>query len=73
MPGEPGAGRAVCFDDRFADDAGLLAGPLSARAPSSSGPAVIEEYGATVPLHPGFSATVDALGNLHRAPRWVES
>jgi len=28
------------------------------------GPAVIEEYGATVPLHPGFTATVDHLGNL---------
>jgi N-methylhydantoinase A len=31
------------------------------------GPAVIEEYGATVPLHPGFSATVDRLGNLRVA------
>ena len=29
-----------------------------------AGPAVIEEYGATVPLHPGFTATVDDLGNL---------
>jgi N-methylhydantoinase A len=29
-----------------------------------AGPAVIEEYGATVPLHPGFTATVDRLGNL---------
>ena len=28
------------------------------------GPAVIEEYGATVPVHPGFTATVDRLGNL---------
>jgi N-methylhydantoinase A len=28
------------------------------------GPAVIEEYGATVPVHPGYSATVDGLGNL---------
>jgi N-methylhydantoinase A len=28
------------------------------------GPAIIEEYGATVPLHPGFTATVDRLGNL---------
>ncbi len=28
------------------------------------GPAVIEEYGSTVPLDPGFTATVDALGNL---------
>ena len=28
------------------------------------GPAVIEEYGSTVPLHPGFTATVDDFGNL---------
>ena len=28
------------------------------------GPAIIEEYGSTVPLHPGFSATVDDFGNL---------
>jgi N-methylhydantoinase A len=29
-----------------------------------AGPAVVEEYGATVPLHPGFTATVDRFGNL---------
>jgi N-methylhydantoinase A len=29
-----------------------------------SGPAIIEEYGSTVPLHPGFTARVDPLGNL---------
>jgi len=28
------------------------------------GPAIIEEYGSTVPLHPGFTATVDDFGNL---------
>jgi N-methylhydantoinase A len=28
------------------------------------GPAVVEEYGATVPLHPGFRAEVDRFGNL---------
>ncbi|WP_214320084.1 hydantoinase/oxoprolinase family protein [Nonomuraea sediminis] len=28
------------------------------------GPAVIEEYGSTTPLHPGFTATVDEYGNL---------
>ena len=28
------------------------------------GPAVIEEYGATVPVHPGFVARVDLFGNL---------
>ena len=28
------------------------------------GPAIIEEFGSTVPLHPGFTATVDRFGNL---------
>jgi N-methylhydantoinase A len=28
------------------------------------GPAVIEEFGSTVPVHPGFAATVDRFGNL---------
>jgi N-methylhydantoinase A len=28
------------------------------------GPAVIEEFGSTVPVHPGFRATVDLHGNL---------
>ncbi|MEV0197599.1 hydantoinase/oxoprolinase family protein [Nonomuraea sp. NPDC050691] len=28
------------------------------------GPAVIEEYGSTIPVHPGFTATVDAYGNV---------
>ena len=29
-----------------------------------TGPAVIEEFGSTVPVHPGFAATVDRFGNL---------
>jgi N-methylhydantoinase A len=29
-----------------------------------AGPAVIEEFGATIPLHPGFAARVDGSGNL---------
>ncbi|GAA0912938.1 hydantoinase/oxoprolinase family protein [Nonomuraea longicatena] len=29
-----------------------------------TGPAVIEEYGSTIPVHPGFTATVDDFGNL---------
>lgn len=31
------------------------------------GPAVIEEFSSTVPLHPGFRAEVDRHGNLHLA------
>ncbi|MDP9392621.1 MAG: hydantoinase/oxoprolinase family protein [Actinomycetota bacterium] len=29
-----------------------------------TGPAIIEEFGSTVPVHPGFAGTVDAYGNL---------
>jgi N-methylhydantoinase A len=29
-----------------------------------TGPAIIEEYGATVPVHPGYVVRVDRLGNL---------
>jgi N-methylhydantoinase A len=29
-----------------------------------TGPAIIEEFGSTVPVHPGFLATVDRFGNL---------
>jgi N-methylhydantoinase A len=28
------------------------------------GPAIVEEFGSTVPVHPGFAATVDDFGNL---------
>jgi N-methylhydantoinase A len=57
--------RAVCFDAAQ----GYVDTPIHQRtdlAPGTSvhGPAVIEEYGSTVPLHPGFTATVDDFGNL---------
>ncbi|MGY1709015.1 hydantoinase/oxoprolinase family protein [Geodermatophilus sp. SYSU D00758] len=29
-----------------------------------TGPAIVEEFGSTVPVHPGFAATVDGYGNL---------
>ncbi|MFI7052169.1 hydantoinase/oxoprolinase family protein [Streptosporangium canum] len=60
--GGPAATREVFYDEwgpapihRRAD---LTAGSVL------SGPAVIEEYGSTLPLHPGFTATVDEFGNL---------
>jgi N-methylhydantoinase A len=57
--------RAVCFDA----EEGYVDAPILQRSglvpgDSVQGPAVIEEYGSTVPLHPGFTATVDELGNL---------
>ncbi len=29
-----------------------------------SGPAILEEFGSTVPVHPGFDVRVDAFRNL---------
>ena len=57
--------RPVCFEA----EEGYVDTPILQRtglAPGDSvvGPAVIEEYGSTVPLHPGFTATVDDFGNL---------
>ncbi len=28
------------------------------------GPAIVEEFGSTIPVHPGFTATVDRFGNV---------
>ncbi|HUC58694.1 MAG TPA: hydantoinase/oxoprolinase family protein [Streptosporangiaceae bacterium] len=57
--------RQVCFSR----DAGFVSAevywrPSLAAGDVIEGPAVIEDYGATVPLHTGFRATVDRLGNL---------
>lgn len=57
--------RRVCFDA----DQGYVDTPLHARdrlAPGQTvqGPAIIEEFGSTVPIHPGFTARVDDYLNL---------
>ncbi len=57
--------REVCFD---AED-GYVATDVFWRpdlraGDSFAGPAVVEEYGSTLPVHPGFVVRVDALGNL---------
>ncbi|MHB1431213.1 MAG: hydantoinase/oxoprolinase family protein [Streptosporangiaceae bacterium] len=67
--GDPGRActgtRPVCFG-RGEDlvDAAIYWRPDLRAGDVLAGPAVIEEYGATVPLHPGFTATVDGRGNL---------
>jgi N-methylhydantoinase A len=38
--------------------------PQLAAGHTLAGPAIIEEYGATVPVHPGFGVRVDKFGNL---------
>jgi N-methylhydantoinase A len=60
---EPTGTRPVCFDGEFADTPIYWRPSLPAES-TVEGPAVIEEYGATVPVHPGFTVTVDRLGNL---------
>ncbi len=57
--------RPVCFGRSAGfDDAEIYWRPDLAAGDVLAGPAVIEEYGATVPLHPGFAASVDRHGNL---------
>ena len=62
---EPTSRRQVCFD---ADD-GYLDTPVYWRshlAPGNQipGPVIIEEFGSTVPIHPGFVASIDAYRNI---------
>jgi N-methylhydantoinase A len=57
--------RPVCFDaDEGYVDAQVLWRADLAVGTTVEGPAILEEYGSTVPLHPGFAATVDDFGNL---------
>ncbi|HET8959928.1 hydantoinase/oxoprolinase family protein [Nocardioides sp.] len=58
-------GRPVCFDatDGYVDTA-VLWRPDLAPGATVDGPAIIEEFGSTVPLHPGFTARVDEHLNL---------
>ncbi|MEU8038060.1 hydantoinase/oxoprolinase family protein [Streptosporangium sp. NPDC049078] len=59
---EPTASREVFYDE-------WGSAPIHRRRDLTAGaritgPAVIEEYGSTLPLHPGFTATMDEFGNL---------
>jgi N-methylhydantoinase A len=60
--GDPLIGRRrVYFGDRWHD------APVYARERLTGeieGPAVIQEFGSTLPVHPGFTARVDELGNV---------
>ena len=57
--------RPVCFDP----ESGHVDTPIRARAtlrPGEmvQGPVIIEEYGSTIPIHPGFTVEVDDFRNL---------
>ncbi len=61
----PKGRREVCFDA----EEGYVDTPVYWRAdlpPGSTidGPAIIEEFGSTVPLHPGFHARIDNFRNI---------
>ena len=69
--GDPAAAvtgqRPVCFGAAYepaaiVDRSRLRAGDVV------SGPAVIEEYGSTIPVHPGFRGEVDSFGNVLLSP-----
>ena len=54
--------RTVVFDD--AHETPVYWRPDLSPGDVLHGPAVLEEYGSTVPLHPGFRTEVDGFGNL---------
>ena len=64
--GDPGRARTgtrrVFFDDWA--DVPIYARERLEPGDVLAGPAVIEEFGSTLPLHPGFTARVDGHGNL---------
>lgn len=65
----PGRGAAPRSTRRVDFGAGWVDAPIHDRAALGAGdtvigPAVVEEFGSTVPVHPGFRAVVDAHANL---------
>ena len=61
----PTGHRQVCFDA----EVGRVETPIHWRedlVPGTrlAGPAVVEEFGATIPIHPGFVALIDAYRNI---------
>jgi N-methylhydantoinase A len=57
------ATRPVFFGDRR-HDAPVYARARLGRGDEVAGPAVIQEFGSTLPIHPRFTARVDELGNV---------
>ncbi|KQU69265.1 hydantoinase/oxoprolinase family protein [Phycicoccus sp. Root101] len=57
--------RPVCFDaDEGHVDTPVIWRPDLRAGDTFDGPAIVEEFGSTVPVHPGFTVRVDAIGNL---------
>ena len=61
----PKSRRPVCFDAKTGYvDTDVFWRPDLTPGQVVPGPAVIEEFGSTVPLHPGFTARIDAYANI---------
>ncbi|WP_432479439.1 hydantoinase/oxoprolinase family protein [Nocardioides sp. GXQ0305] len=61
----PHSTRLVCFDaDAGYVEAAVLWRPDLRVGATVTGPAIVEEYGSTIPIHPGFTARVDPWRNL---------
>jgi N-methylhydantoinase A len=57
--------RPVCFDPAQGYvDTGVYWRPDLRAGDEVAGPVIVEEFGSTVPVHPGFTVRVDAYGNL---------
>jgi N-methylhydantoinase A len=57
--------RPVCFDPAEGyTDTGVYWRPDLRAGDEVAGPVIVEEFGSTVPVHPGFTVRVDAYGNL---------
>jgi N-methylhydantoinase A len=57
--------RPVCFDaDTGYVDTDVWWRPNLLAGDTIHGPAIVEEFGSTVPVHPGFVVRVDPFGNL---------
>ena len=57
--------REVCFDaDQGRIPAGVYWREDLLSGDQLTGPAIIEEFGSTIPVHPGFAVRVDEHGNL---------
>jgi len=69
-PGKAVTGRRPVVFARAAGpvDTPIYWRPDLAAGDEVAGPAIIEEYGATIPVHPGFVARVDGFGNLLLGP-----
>jgi len=60
----PAGAREVTFGGGEARPTPIYQRSALGRGAVVAGPAIIEEYGSTLPLHPGFAAEVDRFGNL---------